>query len=168
MPPRDCGPDHPAWHLMPRPKSANQTGDKAPRRPTVKNADVVTKEAQALELRKAGASFQMIADKLGYRDPSSAHKAVVRALANTIQQPADELRPLEAERLDRLLLAVWPDACAGEDRAINRALQIMGQRAKLLGLNAPTRVDVQADVQVNPAEIEVVARIREWRASREG
>ena len=44
----------------------------------------------------------------------------------------------------------------------------MGQRAKLLGLNAPTRVDVQADVQVNPAEIEVVARIRAWKQERAG
>ena len=149
---------------MPRRRPDNQTGDKRPRRPTVKNAEVADRERQALELRKAGASFQAIADKLGWADPSVAHKAVVRALANTIQQPADELRPLEAERLDRLLLAVWPDACNGDDRAINRALQIMGQRAKLLGLNAPTKVDVQADVRVDPAEIEVVARIREWRA----
>ena len=148
---------------MPRRPAAKQSDAKPTRRPSVSNAAAADKERQALELRKAGASFQAIADKLGYADPSGAHRAVVRALANTIQQPADELRPLEAERLDRLLLAVWPDACQGDDRAINRALQIMGQRAKLLGLNAPTRVDVQADVQVNPAEIEVVARIRAWR-----
>ena len=148
---------------MPRRPAAKQSDAKPTRRPSVSNAAAADKERQALELRKAGASFQAIADKLGYADPSGAHRAVVRALASTIQQPADELRPLEAERLDRLLLAVWPDACNGDDRAINRALQIMGQRAKLLGLNAPTRVDVQADVQVNPAEIEVVARIRAWR-----
>ena len=51
---------------MPRRRPDNQTGDKPPRRPTVKNADVADRERQALELRKAGASFQMIADKLGW------------------------------------------------------------------------------------------------------
>jgi hypothetical protein len=97
------------------------------------------RKLQALELRKAGATFQMIADQLGYRSPSGAHKAVVSALRATLREPAEELRELELTRLDAMLLSLWRRVQAGEERAIDRALRIMERRARLLGLDAPTR-----------------------------
>jgi AraC-like DNA-binding protein len=66
------------------------------------------REAAALDLRKTGATYEAIAHSVGYGDRSAAAKAVSRALAATIQEPADELRRLESERLDALLAAVWP------------------------------------------------------------
>jgi hypothetical protein len=125
------------------------------------------KAIKALELRKSGASFEVIAAELGYQDKSGARKAVLRALETTLQEPAQELRTLECERLDQLLFAVWSDALEGDVRAVDRVLRIMDQRAKLLGLNAPTRVDVDQTVTVDPSEIEVVRLVREWRADRE-
>jgi hypothetical protein len=62
------------------------------------------------------------------------------ALKATLQEPADELRKMELERLDRLLLAVWGQAAKGNQGGIDRALKIMERRAKLLGLDAPTKV----------------------------
>ena len=62
------------------------------------------------------------------------------ALKATLQEPADELRTLELERLDRLLLGVWGQAAKGNQGAVDRALKIMERRARLLGLDAPTKV----------------------------
>lgn len=99
------------------------------------------RQRQALELRKAGVGFQAIADRLGYSDHSGAYRAVKSALKKTLQEPADEVRALELERLDKLLLGLWPRATSGNDRAIDRVLKIMQRRANLLGLDAPQKVE---------------------------
>ncbi len=99
---------------------------------------------QALELRKAGATFQQIATQLGYADAAGAHKAVMSALRATLREPADELRTLEAERLDALQLALWKRALAGEERAVARVVNLMARRARLLGLDAPQRSELSA------------------------
>ena len=115
------------------------------------------KEAQALELRKSGLTFTRIADALGYADPSGAHLAVKRALASTLQEPSDELRKLEVERLDALFNIMYRQAVVdGQRTAAERCLQIMDRRARLLGLDAPQRFqhEVNADVI---AEVERLA-----------
>jgi hypothetical protein len=93
------------------------------------------RKRRALELRRAGASYEQIADQIGYANRGGAHKAVTSALKTAVQEQADELRTLECERLDRLLLAVWKAAIDGDLKAIDRALRIQEQRARLLGLN---------------------------------
>lgn len=144
----------------------NQTPGK--RRPTPNNAALADKERQALDLRLAGARFADIADKLGYANESGAYKAVQRALTSTLQPAADELREVESARLERLLLAVWPAALDGDAKAIAQARGLIDQRCKLLGLNAPARVDVDATVTVDPGELEIVQRIRAWKAEQGG
>ena len=96
---------------------------------------------QALQLRLAGVSYEEIASRLGYSDRGSAWRSVMAALKTTLREPADELRKLELERLDRLLLGVWPQAVRGNQGSIDRALRIMERRARLLGLDVPTRQD---------------------------
>jgi len=100
------------------------------------------KQLQALDMRKAGVPYATIAERLGYRGASGAHAAVGTALKRTQQEPADELRQIEIERLDRMLLAIWPQVVGGNFGAIDRALRIMERRAKLCGLDAPTRQDL--------------------------
>jgi hypothetical protein len=100
---------------------------------------VAERERDALELRKAGRSFDEIAGALGYAERGGASKAVSRALAATIQEPADELRRLEAARLDALWGALYPLAIDGQLGAVDRCLAIQSRRAKLLGLDAPPR-----------------------------
>jgi hypothetical protein len=97
------------------------------------------RKLRALELRKAGATYQVIADRLGYRGPSGAHKAVVGALKATLREPADALRELEIARLDAALLAIWRNVQSGDYRAIDRLLGIMKRRIELLGLAQPPR-----------------------------
>jgi len=100
------------------------------------------RQRQALELRKAGATYEMIAEKLGFRGPSGAYEAIKAALEKTLRPPADELRQLESERLDALLLAVYPQARQGNLGAVDRVLRIMERRARLLGLDAPATMNI--------------------------
>src|SRR5207253_10591831 len=101
----------------------------------------------------AGASFDAIARTLGYRARSGAHKAVLAALHETLVEPADAVRQLELDRLDRLLLAVWQPACGGDYRAIEIVLKLMDRRAAYLGLDAPQRIDIEARIRTMAAEL---------------
>ena len=93
---------------------------------------------QALELRKAGVTYEVIAGQLGYANASGARKAVLSALKATLREPAAELRELELARLDAMLLPLWRRVQAGDEKAIDRALRIMERRARLLGLDRKT------------------------------
>jgi len=93
----------------------------------------------ALELRKAGASYRQIGQQLGVSH-QQAHRDVTKAirdLAKLGEGNARELRILEAERLDALFLSLWPQARVGDLQVVDRTLRIMARRAKLLGLDAP-------------------------------
>ena len=124
-----------------------------------KNRALATdRQRQALELHKAGIGYQAIADRLGYAGPSGAYKAVEAALHKTLQEPADELRGLELERLDAMQVAIWNKAIAGDLRAIDRVLTIMKRRSQLLGLDAPKRVAVAMDVTPQEMAEKMAAR----------
>jgi hypothetical protein len=126
------------------------------RRPTSRAMlDAAAKQARALELRKAGYSFDSIAARLGYANGGGAYKAVEAGLKATLQEPADELRQLEIERLDTMLVALWPKVKKGEHGAIDRALKVSERRASLIGLDAPTRIDSRIDVtKLSDAELD--------------
>ena len=97
------------------------------------------RQLRALELRKAGATYQAIAEQLGYAHAKGAYKAVASALKLTLREPANELRELEVARLDAALLAIWRHVQSGDYRAIDRLLGIMKRRIELLGLAQPPR-----------------------------
>ena len=115
------------------PKPGKLAGRNSPT--SLRRLSVADKRRRALDLRKAGASFDSIAQELGYKNRGAAHKAVMAALAATLREPAAEVRKLELERLDRLLLVVWPLALNGDTKALDRCLHISKQRAFVEGLN---------------------------------
>ncbi len=47
-------------------------------------------------------------------------------------------------RLDRLQEALWPKAISGDTRAADVVLRIMNRRARMLGIDAPARIDITA------------------------
>lgn len=112
------------------------------RNKTDRQIESTEKQMRALEERKAGLSYQEIAVKVGYRSASGAHAAVRKALKMTLQEPADELRKLEVARLDQMLSALWEKVKEGDTRAIEAALKVEERRARLLGLDEPSEVDV--------------------------
>ena len=130
--------------------------------------DAAQRDAQALELRAAGASFRVIADRLGV-SVSTAWKCVDRGLAATRHEPAVKLRTLERERLDRLtvqavqvlqarhVVVSGGKIVVGDDgrplvdhgptlAAINTMVRLMERRARLEGLDEPVRADITAKV----------------------
>jgi len=107
------------------------------------------KQTQALDLRLGGASWRKIADAVGYVDGSGAHKAVMAALEKLPIEAATKVRKMELERLDRLMMGMWPKAVNGDEKASNQCLQIMIARARYLGLFAPQNVKIG----MNPVEL---------------
>lgn len=146
--------------------SGNPLNTNSRARPTAKNIDRSEVERKALELRRQGCSFDSIAVHLGYSDRSAAYKVVKEAMDRMVREPADELRMLEAQRLDELQQAIWKQALSGDMKAIGTALSIIDRRMRLLGLEAPKRVDVDLSAAVDPGDIEIVQKIHQWRADR--
>jgi len=99
-------------------------------------------DTAALKLRSLGFTYQQIADKTGISKTAAYHR-VKRALAAIPQEAVEEYRRLEGERLDVLLSIAQNEAFTKKSMwAIDRCLSIMDRRAKLLGLDAPTRHEV--------------------------
>jgi hypothetical protein len=125
---------------------------------SIRRLQAVERAKQALDLRKGGASFPEIARALGYAGPAGAYQAVMSALRKTLKEPAEEVRTLELARLDAMLLALWPQVRQGNQGAVEKALKVAERRAKLLGLDMPTKVastDSQGEDLVFTAESEL-------------
>lgn len=122
----------------------------------VPSAEVIARETRVLELRRSGASFQTIAAIIGISDRSDAHKIYKRALARTLQEPADDIRRLEADRLDALQTGVWTRALQGHLGAVDRVLSIMQRRARLLGLDHADGIAERA-LQLEADRIRLIA-----------
>lgn len=120
---------------------------KKPRSVAKAGARILAKEKQrqALELRKGGASYAAIAQALGYGDQSAARKAVVKAFSEIIQEPAVEVKTIQIERLNHMLLTMWPKVQQGDERAIDTSLRVMDKIDRLMG----TEAVVTATLNVN-------------------
>lgn len=104
------------------------------------------KRKQALELRKSGATFAQIGQALELSE-ARAHQLVKDELSRlraVCAEEAENVRHLELERLDKMQLALSSKLKDGQPEAINSALRLMERRAKLLGLDAPKKVEVAA------------------------
>lgn len=108
----------------------------------VRSAEASERHRKALELRKAGATYEQIASQLNYAGKSAARAAVQNAIKEIIREPAEEMLQLELSRLDAMLLGVWTKAKSGDPAAIDRAIRIMDRRSAYLGLDAPKRSEL--------------------------
>lgn len=124
----------------------------------------------ALEMRSAGRTWRVIADTLGYTDESNARRGVYTILAETQAPTVNEARAEMVAQIDQLygeamkvlearhlrinngelvqvedengqLVPVEDDAPVL--RAIDTINQLMTQKARLLGLNAPAKIQAE-------------------------
>jgi hypothetical protein len=100
---------------------------------------------KALELRKAGISYEVIAQRLGYSNRTAAYRAVSRLIDSTEKEAVTDLREMELRRLDDLFRALYMKAIGGDLGAVDRCLKIMERRAKIAGIDAPEKS--QSDVR---------------------
>jgi anti-sigma factor RsiW len=111
----------------------------------------------AIQLRIAGASWEEVAETLGFPTGRLALVAVEKALEKELktEESQKHMRQMAGQRLDRLMRAVWPKAINPDHpeqlQAVDRARQIIGQHTKLYGLDAPTEYVVTSPSQ---AELE--------------
>lgn len=117
--------------------------------PRGRSSRLLAKERQkrALELRKAGSTYDAIAQALGYSDATGARAAVIRAFDQIILEPAVELRTMQMERYNHMLLTLWTKVQAGDERAIGTALGIMDRINSLAGIEAPKQVQVDHTIE---------------------
>ena len=124
--------------------------------------------AEAAELRAMRLSYRQIAERQGV-SIATAHDRVKRALAAVPVEAVDQLRSVELEHLDslaRVLLLITP-ASSGATRteriqAVRELRQISESRRKLLGLDAPTNINLLVTDQM---QAEIDAMIAEARAA---
>jgi hypothetical protein len=150
-----------------------------------RQAEAARRRAQVVQLRLAGANFEEIGQQLGVSD-TRAHQLWTDALDRTTKEPTDQWRELELQRLDQLQAAaaevlqsthhvIQTGKVVVDDQgrpyvdhrpvlaAVNTLVRVMERRARLLGLDAPARVDTTVDgtlttVDVIDREIERVER----------
>ena len=125
--------------------------------------DLVEKETTIIELRHEGYVWREIATMV---DMSIAGvvKAYKRALMRHPVAAIEEHRELELDRLDNLQRTYWQPAVNGNLRAADFVLRVIDKRAKLLGLDAPMKVQAEVvtyDGSDLDREVERVARIIE-------
>lgn len=150
-----------------------------------KRADTAKRRSEAIDMRMAGASYQKIADTLGYTSRGAACQDISRALEQAVAEQTrsvEAYREEELQRLDLLLAEAWrvlkrthvtvshgrivrdeDDQPIEDDAptlsAIDRVLKIQERRSKLLGLDAPTKVEAITLDSLDQAIAELVAEL---------
>jgi hypothetical protein len=116
----------------------------------------MVRRRKALDYRIAGATYQQIADQLGYSGREGAFRAVDSALRDIPRESADRLRALELDRLDKMQATLAKQVSEGHLGAVDRWLKIMEHRAKLIGIYAPEKqqVSVSGGMVVVKADVD--------------
>lgn len=127
-------------------------------------------EKKALGFRKQGMSYARIAEELGFSGPGSAYKSVQRGISNIPREEAEEMRQIEAERLDRAWLAIEDKVRRGDLNAIDRMIRIQERRARMFGLDMPKKLEMSGPeggpIQTEDyAENELLTRLARIAAS---
>lgn len=106
----------------------------------------------AVQMRIAGASWDEIAEVIGYPSGRDALVATERALEKELRDLSkDSMRQMAGRRLERLLRGVWPKAIDPDNPeqlpAVGKAREIIADHRKLFGLDAPTEIAVHAPTE---------------------
>lgn len=94
---------------------------------------------QAVELALSGATYQRIAEEMGYASRGTVYRIVQQALTRAEAETIDELRELELKRLDALQSAYWERAVCGDLQAAAVVIRVIDRRCRLLALYAASQ-----------------------------
>src|SRR3990170_1545453 len=100
--------------------------------------------AAAWEMYKSGSSIHNIATKLQQKPRTVARyiAGALRDLRVISLQAASEYRQVHLERIQAAIGAIWPKVLRGQIDAINTLIRLLERESKLLGLDAPQKVDL--------------------------
>ncbi len=145
----------------------------------------IATDHEAAGLKNRGLSYRKIAAEMGWANPSTAFYAVQRAIADIPREETEELIARELLKLDYMeeqaaeimhkhhchisasgKVVTLDGEILTDDgpalQAMDRLLKIADRRAKLLGLNAPTRTELTGK---DGGAIEIEDKSREAKAS---
>ena len=141
-----------------------------------RSPEQIAKDQQAAAMRSRSLTYQQIGDAMGVTR-QAAYQAVLRAIADIPKEGAEEALALELEKLDaaeRRLFSIigkehyrvgnngkvvmYEDKPVVDDgpvvSAIGALMRVGERRAKLLGLNAPTKVDADVTLHEGMGEVD--------------
>lgn len=137
-----------------RKQKRKQSANRPPH--VAEDVQIIERRAKALQLRRAGAHYRVIAQQCGvsvevaYADV----QAELAALRKVTEQDAEVIRDLELRRLDDYMLALAPKAQRGDVQAITACLRVQERRAKYLGLDAATKQEIIGDLPAFVIQVE--------------
>lgn len=101
------------------------------------------REAQAIELRRSGATYEQIATALGLANKGAAYKIVKRVLEHARESAAEDanfLRDLHNRRIENAIFRISGSVNNGNLTAVDKLCRLLERQAKMNGLDAPTRL----------------------------
>jgi translation initiation factor 2 alpha subunit (eIF-2alpha) len=131
------------------------------------SARTLAQQERCLQLFVGGASYELIAQTVGYANRSGAKKAVDAALERhkaEREELADEARLLVLERYDALWRGLFVKAAKGDAAAARSCVRILEAVTKLQGLDAPTKVETSVTVQ-SEQDVEIRALLAAMNAA---
>jgi hypothetical protein len=139
-----------------RPRRADKDNGKPPEfknRPAGEEVELAEKRAIAMEYRRNGHSYREIAMLMDTTVSTAYYwvQAELRALRELTVEEAEDVRDMELMRLDQMLSNLQAGITAGDPMSISTALRVGERRSKLLGLDAPTKVD-QRNLNLTPED----------------
>lgn len=110
-----------------------------------------------IDLVKAGYTYQQIADRINKINGTNitrqaVHNSVKREIDKSREKLYQEVKDvvfIEVERLNELFKSAYSKAKKGDEKSINSCLKIMERKAKLLGLDAPEKQEVENTGDIN-------------------
>ena len=129
--------------------------------------ELMLRRVEAMKMRVSGFTYEAIAEKLGISPGQAYHDVLfqVRKRRKDMQEVVEDIRTIEAARLDRFLEKLDAQIEVGSHDAIDLALKIITRRSKLFGVDEPTvkKLEVKDTTRqrVKPTEIELRRRIKE-------
>jgi len=124
------------------------------------------RRAHVLRLRRAGYTYREVAERTAEHfhaerlpsgwDERYAAKDVrreLKRLRDENTERTEQVREIEAGRLDDLQSALWDDALDGDAQAVRQVLNVMQRRARLMGLDEPEQHEVRGTLDVRFVEL---------------
>ena len=100
-----------------------------------------------MDLRRQGWSLERIGAELkSERKPRGinkqrVHQIITWALDKSLRENTEQVRKIELDRLDELQAAWYKKAVEGDPVALDKVRALLADRARLLGLNAPLKIE---------------------------
>lgn len=158
---------------MGKPRNTDGTLRRSNRPKLLSNRSLIARwvEAETLHLKRLGMSFQAIAEHItavaerqrnaivapaaamrfpdGYRISTQAvHMAFKRGIVRLPNAEAAELRKLDNERLEDMLLSLQPGIRQGDPRTVEVGVKVLVHKADINGYKAPARVQMTNDSRI--------------------